>query len=72
MAGVEPTPNMDYKDAFILAMQKEKTSLHLYAELVKVIENKAQRKAFLSLVQEEAKHKLRFEIEYDSVVLKED
>ena len=51
MAGVEQTPNMDYKDAFILAMQKEKTSLHLYAELVEVVENKAQRKAFLSLVQ---------------------
>ena len=27
---------------------------------------------FLSLAQEEAKHKLRFEIGYDEVVLKED
>jgi len=27
---------------------------------------------FLALAQEEARHKLRFEIEYDDVVLKED
>ncbi len=71
MAGVEPTPNMDYKDALILAMQKEKASFRLYADLAEVVENKAQRKAFLSLAQKEAKHKLRFEIEYDNVVLKE-
>ena len=29
------------------------------------------RKMFLSLAQEEAKHKLRFEIEYDDEIMKE-
>ena len=71
VVGVEQTPNMDYKDALILAMQKEKASFHLYTDLAEIVENEAQRKMFLSLAQEEAGHKLRFEIEYDDAVLKE-
>jgi rubrerythrin len=69
---VEPGPNMDYKDTLILAMKKEKASFHLYTDLAEVVENEAQRKMFLSIAQEEARHKLRFEIEYDDVVLKEE
>ena len=67
----KPGPNMDYKDMLMLAMQKEKASFHLYSDLVQVVDNEAQRQAFLSLAQEEARHKLRFELEYDDVVLKE-
>lgn len=69
---VEPGPNMDYTDALILAMKKEKASFHLYTDLADVVENHAQRELFLGLAQEEARHKLRFEMEYDTVVLKED
>ena len=69
---VESNPDMDYQDALILAMKKEKASFHLYTDLAEVVENQAQRETFLSLGQEEAKHKLRFEIEYDAKVLKED
>lgn len=70
-ADVEPGPNMDYKDVLILAMKKEKASFHLYTDLADEVENQAQRETFLWLAQEEAGHKLRFEIEYDNVVLKE-
>ena len=70
VVGVEPTPNMDYKDVLILAMNKEKASFRLYTDLA-AVKNEAQSKTFLSLAQEEARHKLRFEIEYDNVVLKE-
>jgi len=66
----EPTPNVDYKDALILAMQKEKASFHLYTDLAEVVENENQKNLFLSLAQEEARHKLRFEIEYDNVLSK--
>ena len=69
---VEHGPNMDYKDVLILAMKKEKASFHLYTDLADAVENGAQREMFLRLAQEEAGHKLRFEIEYDNVVLKED
>ena len=71
VVGVEPTPNMDYKDVLILAMKKEKASFRLYTDLAAEVKNEAQSKTFLSLAQEEARHKLRFEIEYDNVVLKE-
>ena len=69
---VKPGPDMDYQDALILAMKKEKASFHLYTDLAEAVENDAQRQTLLSLAQEEAKHKLRFEIEYDDEILKED
>lgn len=69
---VEPTADMDYKDALILAMKKEKASYRLYLDLASVAQSKELTDMFMWLAQEEAKHKLRFEIEYDDIVLKED
>ena len=66
---VKPAPDMSYQDALILAMKKEKVAFRLYLDLVDQVENEDQKALFLSLAQEEAKHKLRFEIEYDDVVL---
>jgi rubrerythrin len=67
--GVEPAPDMSYQDALILAMKKEKAAYRLYLDLADQMENEDQKALFLSLAQEEAKHKLRFEIEYDDVML---
>ncbi len=69
---VEPKPDMDYTDALVLAMKKEKAAYRLYLDLAAVGEDEELTDMFLSLAQEEAKHKLRFEIEYDDVVLKDD
>ena len=69
---VEPQPDMDYADALVLAMRKEKAAYRLYLDLAAVGEDEELTDMFLSLAQEEAKHKLRFEIEYDDIVLKED
>jgi rubrerythrin len=41
-------------------------------DLAAVAEAEEFTEMFLALAQEEAKHKLRFEIEYDDAVLKED
>ncbi|MFC1792107.1 ferritin family protein [Planctomycetota bacterium] len=68
---VEPAPDMSYQDALILAMKKEKVAFRLYLDLADQVENEDHKTLFLSLAQEEAKHKLRFEIEYDDVVLNE-
>lgn len=68
---VEPAPDMSYQDALILAMKKEKVAFRLYLDLADQVENEDQKALFLSLAQEEAKHKLRFEIEYDDVMLNE-
>jgi rubrerythrin len=69
---VKPTPNMSYQDALIIAMKKEKASFALYTDLAAATTEPAAKKLFLSLAQQEAKHKLRFELEYDEIVLKED
>lgn len=69
---VEASEEMDYKNVLVLAMKKEKASFNLYTDLAEEVEDEAQRQMFLLLAQEEARHKLRFEIEYDNVILKED
>ena len=66
---VEPAPDMSYQNALILAMKKEKVAFRLYLDLADQVEDEDQKALFLSLAQEEAKHKLRFEIEYDDVIL---
>ena len=72
MVDVEPKRDMDYADALVLAMKKEKAAYRLYLDLAAVAESKELTDLFLMLAQEEARHKLRFEIEYDDEVLKED
>lgn len=72
MVDVEPQPNMDYQDALVLAMKKEKAAYRLYLDLASISLSKDMADTFLFLAQEEAKHKLRFEIEYDDIVLLED
>ena len=67
----EPTPDMSYADALILAMKKEKAAYRLYLDLASVAKAEELTSLFLALAQEEAKHKLRFEIEYDDVILTE-
>jgi len=68
---VDLAPDMSYPDALVLAMKKEKAAFRLYLDLANEVQSEDQKDLFLALAQEEAKHKLRFEIEYDEVVLKE-
>ena len=69
--GGEPRPDMDYQDALILAMKKEKAAFAMYSRLAEVTQDQETRRTFLMLAQEEARHKLRFETEYDQVILKD-
>ncbi len=64
-------PDMTYQEALVIAMQREKSAFKLYNNLALKAPNNEIKLIFLSLAQEEAKHKLRFEIEYDEFVLKE-
>jgi rubrerythrin len=63
--------DMSYQDALILAMAKEKAAFKLYIYLSEKTDIPLLKVFFLSLAQEESKHKLRFEIEYDEYILKE-
>ncbi|KPK72583.1 MAG: rubrerythrin [Phycisphaerae bacterium SM23_30] len=65
---LEPKADMDYQDALILAMKKEKAAFKLYTDLAASTGDENLRQVFLGLAQEEAKHKLRFEIEYDDLL----
>jgi rubrerythrin len=71
LVDAELKSDMDYQQALILAMKKEKAAFRMYSDLASVADNDALRDMLLSLAQEEAKHKLRFEVEYDEVILKE-
>ena len=64
-------PEMDYQRALILAMKKEKGAFRLYTLLGEQAQEESFRTLFLGLAQEEAKHKLRFELEYDEQFLHE-
>ena len=65
------TLSLSYQDALILAMLKEKAAFKLYINLSQKTDVPFLKELFLSLAQEESKHKLRFELEYDENILKE-
>jgi rubrerythrin len=71
LVDVKPSANMSYQDALILAMKKEKAAFRMYSVLAERAEDASVKATFLNLAQEESKHKLRFEIEYDDFILKE-
>ena len=71
LVNVKPTASMTYEEALILAMQKEKKAFMLYMNLSEKAEEPSMKKLFLSLAQEESRHKLRFELEYDEYILRE-
>ncbi len=71
LVDVEPSGEMDYQQALVVAMKKEKKAFKMYNDLASATEDASLQAIFMSLAQEEAKHKLRFEIEYDDYVMKE-
>jgi rubrerythrin len=71
LVDVQPDADLDYQGALIVAMKKEKAAFMLYNQLASLAPDGGLRDVLTSLAQEEAKHKLRFEIEYDQVVLTE-
>ena len=73
LADVEPSAVGDYAQALTLAMKEEKAAFRMYTGLAEAAaDDENVRTMLLGLAQEEAKHKLRFEIEYDEYVLAED
>jgi rubrerythrin len=71
LVDVAPKPDMTYSDALILAMKKEKSAFRLYSFLSEQTTDPVLQGLFLTLALEESRHKLRFEVEYDEYILKE-
>ncbi|MCB2186745.1 MAG: ferritin family protein [Deltaproteobacteria bacterium] len=67
----EIKPQMDYQDALTVAMKREKAAFRLYTDLGTRAKDPRIKEAFEALAQEEAKHKLYLELEYEGAILVE-
>jgi rubrerythrin len=71
LVDIEMKPDLGYQDALIIAMKAEKAAYRLYNDLAGATDDANLKSLFLGLAQEEAKHKLRFEIAYDDEIMTE-
>ncbi len=65
-------PGMNYQQVLTMAIKMEERSLRFYTGIAKRMVEPKARNLLEFLTQEEAKHKLRLETEYDQQILKED
>ena len=68
---IEVSGDLSYQEVLIIAMKAEKEAFILYNKLASAVNDGNLKEIFLGLAQEEAKHKLRFEVEYDDYIYKE-
>ena len=66
-----PPLDMDYKDMLMLGMEKEEASFRTYVNLLPSVDSEESREILLAIAEEEIKHKLRFQLEYDMLLKKE-
>ncbi len=71
VADVEFHPDMGFRDVLVLAMKREEKSKALYTHLATITNDQELEHLFQVLAQEEAKHQLRLETEYDEYVMSE-
>jgi rubrerythrin len=67
---IEYQEGMVYNELLMLAMKREEKALALYNELEQKVEDAKSKKIFRVLAQEEAKHKLFLETNYDDYMAK--
>ncbi len=65
------TDDLDYREALLIAMKAEKEAYLLYSLLANQAEDEETKELLTMLANEEAKHKLKFETEYDDLVFQE-
>ena len=71
LVDVEAKANMSFQEALIFAMKKEKAAFRMYSDMAASATSDEAKKVLRFLAQEEAAHKLGFEIEYDDLVYQE-
>ncbi|MHC4085685.1 MAG: ferritin family protein [Planctomycetota bacterium] len=60
--------DMDYKDVLSMAIQKEESSFRFYVDLASRVTNEDAYEILLALAEEEVRHKMRFEMEYNNIL----
>ncbi len=68
---VEPTAELSFQGAMIIAMKKEKAAYRMYQDMASTCDDDDLRDLFLYLANEEATHKLNFEVQYDDLIYQE-
>jgi len=71
LVDIDLDADLGYQEVLILAMKAEKAAFKLYTDLASATDDAGLKEILLGLAQEEAKHKLRFEIDYDEHILAE-
>ena len=66
---IKPGPALSYRELLMLAMQKELAAVRMYTALIDQVAEPGLQDVFRQLAQEETKHKLKFETEYDNVMV---
>ncbi len=60
--------DMEYADILHLAIEKENAAFRLYASMSSKVDDQAAVDMLLAIAEQEVKHKLRFEYEYESLL----
>lgn len=70
LVDVKPTSEMDFQDALILAMKREKAAYEFYDSIKELVDSPEMKQVFEFLANEEARHKLKLETIYDEHIYK--
>ena len=57
--------DIDYTDMLLLGVEKEDAAFRMYVNLLARVSDEESREVLMALAQEEVRHKVRFETEYD-------
>jgi rubrerythrin len=68
MVEIAKAMRLGLPELILWAMEKEKTSFRLYIDMLGMVEDKESRQTIMELAEEEARHKMRFELEYDKIL----
>lgn len=65
LVDVEPNPEMDFQDALVVAMKREKAAMDLYTDMAEQVSDAGLKALFQKLAREEGTHKHSFEQAYE-------
>jgi rubrerythrin len=57
--------DIDYRDMLLLGIEKEAAAFRMFVNLIPSVQDEESREMLLTLAEEEIRHKIRFETEYD-------
>jgi rubrerythrin len=57
--------DIDYNDMLLLGIEKENAAFRMFVNLIPSVQDEESRVALLALAEEEVRHKIRFQNEYD-------